>query len=226
MRPELRRIGAGAHPLVVVDGFSGNAGAIVETAAALAPFPRAGTYYPGLRRVIGRDDAAADAYVVSTLEKAAPLIGGGFGVDAFDLVEASFSMVVDPPHALSPAQRAPHFDSTDPDDIAILHYLGGTGGSGTAFYRHRVTGLEAVDEPNLDGFVTAARRESAALSGYVAGDNSYFEQVHAVEAVADRLIVYQGYLLHSGLIPPELPLHPDPRRGRLTANFFIKARRA
>ena len=225
MRPELRRIGAGGHPLVVVDGFSGDAGAIVETAAALAPFPRAGNYYPGLRRRIGREDADADAYVVATMEKAAPFIGGGFDVDAFDLVEASFSMVVDPPHALSPAQRAPHFDSTDPDYIAVLHYLGGTEGTGTAFYRHRATAIEAVDEANLDGFVTAARRESAALSGYVTGDNAYFEQVHAVEAVPDRLIVYQGCLLHSGLIPPDLPLDPDPRRGRLTSNFFIKARR-
>jgi hypothetical protein len=226
VRPELRRIGAGRHPLVIVDGFSGDVAGIVETAAALAPFPRAGNYYPGLRRVITREDAAADAYVVAAMERAAPFIGGGFDIDAFDLVEASFSMVTDPPHALAPAQRAPHFDSTDPGYVALLHYLGGTGRTGTAFYRHRGTGIEAVDDANVDRFVTAARRESAALSGYIAGDNACFEQIHAVEGVPDRLIVYQGCLLHSGAIPPDLPLDTDPRRGRLTANFFIQGRRA
>lgn len=226
MRPELRRIGSGGHPLVVVDGFSGDAGAVVEIAAALAPFARTANYYPGLRRVIGREDKAADAYVTAALERAAPFIGGGFGVDAFDLIEASFSIVTDPPHALAPAQRAPHFDTTDPNHIAVIHYLGGTDRTGTAFYRQRSTGIEAVDEGNVDRFVDAAKRESAQLTGYILGSNGFFEQIERVEAAPDRLIAYQGRLLHSGIIPPGLPLDADPRRGRLTANFFIRGRRS
>ena len=66
--------------------------------AALADATRAlsgveGNYYPGVRRVIGRADADADAYVERTCREAAQFIAGAFDVDGFDLVEASFSMV-------------------------------------------------------------------------------------------------------------------------------------
>lgn len=225
MRPQLLRFGAGAHPAVVVDGVTGDPGALVDIAASLAPFKRTATYYPGLRRIIHRGDEAADAYVVATLERVAPFLAGGFDVESFDLIEASFSMVTDRPERLSPAQRAPHFDSTDPDQLAVLHYLGGTAGTGTAFFRHRATGVEAVDESNLTDFVRTARRESVQLSGYVTGSNAFFQEIGAVEAVPDRLVVYQGSLLHSGIIPADFTFETDPRRGRLTANFFLRGRR-
>jgi hypothetical protein len=225
MRPELRRVGVGAQPVVVIDHFGGRPDALVEIAAAMAPFPRPTTYYPGLRRLIRREDEAADAYVVTTLERAGPFIAGAFDADRFDLIEASFSIVTDAPDRLSPAQRAPHFDSSDPDYLAILHYLSGVERTGTAFYRQRSTGIESVEEGNLGRFVATARRESAQLSGYTTGSNAFFEQIAAIEAVPDRLIIYRGSLLHSGIIPADLPLDPDPRRGRLTANFFIRIKR-
>lgn len=224
-RPELRRIGRGGHPIVIVDGASGDPGAIVDIAAALAPFSRTANYYPGLRRIIRREDQDADAYIVETLQRLAPFIAGGFDVDSFDLLEASFSIVTDPPQSLSPAQRAPHFDSTDPDYLAVLHYLGGTERTGTAFYRQRATTIEAVDEGNLNAFVETARRDSVQLDGYINGSSAFFEQIGAVEAVPDRVIIYQGCLLHSGLIPADAELDHDPRRGRLTANFFVRGRR-
>jgi len=43
-----------------------------------------------------------------------------------------------------------------------------------------------------------------------------------VAGTADRLAIYQGCLLHSGIIPPDMDFSDDPRRGRLTANIFIK----
>ena len=226
MRPELRRIGAHLSPVVVIDAFSGTVGEIVETAAALAPFgrPREG-YYPGLRRVLDERDGAAWDYVARTLNAVSPFVGGGFDADRFDLIEASFSMVTDAPGRLAPAQRGPHFNSTDPDYLAILHYLHVSADTGTAFYRQRSTGIERVDAGNVDRFIAAARREGVELEGYTSGSNRHFEQVAAVEGVPDRLIVYQGCLLHSGVIPAQMTFSVDPRRGRLTANFFIRARR-
>ena len=44
------------------------------------------------------------------------------------------------------------------------------------------------------------------------------------EALPDRMIIYQGSLLHSGIIPPGMPLSADPREGRLTANIFVRGR--
>jgi len=227
MTPELRRVGAGRSPVVVVDDFSGRLPAIVDLAAAMAPFPRiAGNYYPGLRRVIHERDEAAFACVRETLDRAAPFIGGAFDMDAFDLVEASFSMITAPAATLLPAQRAPHFDSTDPDYIAVLHYLSDTPGTGTAFYRQRATGIEVVDEANVSRFVATAKREAATRPpAYIAGTDAHFEQIAAVEGVPDRLVIYRGNLLHSGIIPPGMSMSDDPRVGRLTANLFVRGRR-
>lgn len=221
MTPRLLRFGHGGHPVVVVDDFSGDWRAVGTIAADLAPFPQAPGHYPGVRRVIRTEDEAADDYANATLERAAPFIGGAFGLTGFDLVEASFSIVTTPPGALSPPQRAPHFDTTDPRHLAVLHYLFDRPGSGTAFFRHRATGIERVDEALAGRFVTAVQTEGPG-SGYVAGSDARFEEIGRVEAVPDRLLIYQGALLHSGVIPSDMPLDADPLRGRLTANLFIQ----
>lgn len=223
MKPELRRVGEKQSPVVVVDDFTGNVDAIIGQAAAMAPFPaQVGTYYPGLRRPI-RPAEPVYGYVERLLEAAAPLIGGGFDVDRFDLIEASFSMVTTPPAALGPAQRSPHFDSTDPDYIAVLHYLSDT--PGTAFFRQRATGIELVDESNVDRFVATARQASTELTGYIHGSNPHYEQIGRVEGLRDRLAIYRGAMLHSGIIPADMAFSADPRVGRLTTNIFIKGRR-
>jgi hypothetical protein len=225
VKPELRRVGNCQAPVVVIDDFSGDADGLVAIAQALAPYDDAGNYYPGLRRIITEADEAANLYVERTCEAAAQFVAGAFDVDGFDLVEASFSMVTADPAELRPAQRAPHFDSTDQKYFALLHYLRVPEGTGTAFYRQRSTRIERVTEVNVSTFVRTADAEAAMLpagSGYINGSNDFFEQIDAVEAIPDRLIIYQGSLLHSGIIPADMNLSPDPRIGRLTANFFLR----
>ena len=226
MKPELRRVGKQQSPVVVIDGFSGDARAVAALADALAPFPSVSSgYYPGVRRVIARADAQADAYVEQTCQAAAQFIAGAFDIDSFDLEEASFSMVTAGPSELQPAQRAPHSDSPDPKYLALLHYLRVPDGSGTAFYRQRSTEIEQVTEANIAQFVTTAEREAAQLdpdAGYIQGSDRFFERIGAVDAVPDRLLIYQGSLLHSGIIPPDMVFSADPRVGRLTANLFVR----
>lgn len=214
--------------MVFIDEFSSCIDEICALADALAPYPALkGNYYPGLRRVISSVDEAANAYVERTCRDAAQFIAGGFDVDSFKLLEASFSMVTTLPSQLSPAQRAPHFDSADPQYLALLHYLRVPEGSGTAFYRQRSTGIERVSQENLARFIGTAQREAALLasdSGYIAGSNAFFEQIGAIEALPNRLVIYQGCLLHSGIIPRSMSFSEDPREGRLTANLFILGR--
>ncbi|MES1158551.1 MAG: DUF6445 family protein, partial [Terricaulis silvestris] len=52
--------------------------------------------------------------------------------------------------------------------------------------------------------------------------NDAYEQIGRVEGIADRMVIYDGSLLHSGIVPPDAELSPDPLHGRLTANFFIR----
>jgi Family of unknown function (DUF6445) len=226
LKPELRRIGIEQNPIVIIDEFSGRLSEILEIAEALAPYPAInGYYYPGLRRSITSADRDADAYVEETCERAGQFIAGAFDVEAFTLIEASFSLVTTRPAELSPPQRAPHFDSPDPKYYALLHYLRVPPGSGTAFYRQRSTGIERVTDANIDRFVRVAVGEAAQLpanSGYISGSDQFFEQIAAVEAIPDRLIIYQGSLLHSGIIPRDMNFSGDPRFGRLTANVFVR----
>jgi hypothetical protein len=225
VKPELRRIGKESSPVVVIDEFSGRLDEILTIAEALAPYPSIkGNYYPGLRRIIEPADEAND-YVERTCKDAGQFIAGAFDVDGFNLLEASFSMVTTKPSQLSSPQRAPHFDSPDPKYYALLHYLRIPDATGTAFYRQRSTGIERVTEANIERFITTAEREAALLapdSGYISGSDQFFEQISAVEAVPDRLLIYQGSLLHSGIIPPTMSFSADPRSGRLTANLFVR----
>ena len=210
---------------MVIDEFSGSLRPILAMAEALAPYPPHTNYYPGLRRVITTADGAANAYVEEACDRAGQFIAGAFGIDRFNLLEASFSMVTTPPGELSPPQRAPHFDTTDQNHLALLHYLRVPPDSGTAFYRQRATGIERLTEANLELFVRAARSDAAKLpadSGYIQGSDDFFEQIGAVEAVPDRMVIYQGSLLHSGIIPKDMVLSADPRVGRVTANIFVR----
>lgn len=221
MRPALHRIGRDQTPVVTIDAFCGDCTPVVELAAALAPLPPATNHYPGLRRVIAAHEPAM-AYAESLLEAAAPFIAGAYDIDSFDLIEASFSMVTAPAQTLTPVQRSPHFDSTDPRHFAVMHYLRET--EGTAFYHHRATGIECVTEANLAHYVAAARGEAArAGPSYIAGSNAHYELIGGVTGHADRLVIYPGSLLHSGVIAPDTQLSSDPRDGRLTANLFIRA---
>jgi hypothetical protein len=228
VRPELRRIGKEQSPVVVIDEFSGNIERIARIADAMGPLheSRSG-YYPGARRFITESDAAAWGYVRGVCEGAATFIGGAFNFNDFHLTESSFSMISTAPDKLLPQQRAPHFDSPDQKYLAVLHYLRVPAGTGTAFYRHRSSGIERVTEKNVDMFVHAAKADAAKLpadSGYIQGSDEFYEQIGAVEAVPDRLVIYQGSLLHSGIIPPGMTLSTDPYEGRLTANIFVHGR--
>ena len=227
MKPQLQRVGTSQSPIVIVDEFTGSVESVARLADSLAPFPPVrGNYYPGVRRMIEQPDKDAYSYVLETCERAAPFIGGGFDVQDFRLKEASFSVVSTAPDRLHVVQRVPHFDSSEQNLLALLHYLRVPKGTatGTAFYRHRSTGVERVTDENRGRFLAASELELSKFrpnSGYINGSNELFEEIGRVEAVPDRMIMYHGSLLHSGIIPLGMALNPDPRKGRLTANLFV-----
>jgi hypothetical protein len=116
VKPELRRFGKSQTPVLVIDEFSGSLEHILEIADALAPYPRHTNYYPGLRRIFTAADTAANAYAEETCGRAAQFIADAFDIDAFDLIEASFSMVTLEPTELTQPQRAPHPNSEAPEN--------------------------------------------------------------------------------------------------------------
>lgn len=224
MKSEVIGVGRSQSPVVVLDDFTGNPERVAALADALAPFPVVGdSFYPGVRREIEAADGEADACMRKLCADAAPFVAEAFGIRELALGSASFSIVTSAADSLQPRQRYPHFDSAEPDNLALLLYLRVPAESGTAFYRQRATGIELVTRHNVATFtsVAQAEEEAAASTGYIAGSTARYEQIGAVDAVPDRMIIYPTNLLHSGIILDGMRFSVDPRQGRLTANLFV-----
>lgn len=164
MKRQLRRVGKSRSPIVAIDEFSSS----VEEASRLAG--------PPSQAFGGRSARPTNSPIpmVCYQHRAAPFIGGGFEVDGFDLMEASFSILTTQPGELQTIQRAQHFDSSEQNIFALLHYVNVPENSGTNLYRHRATGIERVMKDRVVLFVTKAKTEAsmpAADSGYMRGSD-------------------------------------------------------
>ena len=123
------------------------------------------------------------------------------------------------PAELTTVQRLPHTDSYDGNFIALLHNLHHHHNTGTAFYRHRRTGFERVSEerrPALEAAWAQDRLEfGEPKQDFFGASDSRYEQIYSVEARFNRLLIYQGSLFHSAVIPADFDYDPNPRSGRL-----------
>lgn len=214
----IRRIGVEEEPVVVIDDFAADPDALRAMARATA-FEVAAHYYPGLRAALPPDYRHDQRAVVDAACAAA------FGKGRLAPIDASFSMVTRSPAALTLAQRLPHCDAHRGDRIALVHYLSTDRSDGTAFFRHRATGFETVDEARLPTYrarLEGELRDGGRPSGYVATDTPLFERIGLVEARYNRAVLYRSFILHSGAIAPDAVLSPDPARGRLTVTAFFR----
>ncbi|RZI98605.1 MAG: hypothetical protein EOP39_26880 [Rubrivivax sp.] len=197
--------------------------ALVEAAhqASFEPCPGADERrgYPGVRAPVPM------AYSESLTALLDPLIKVNFGVPESLPVKKTpcvFSLTTVAPHELGPLQRVPHFDASTPHYMAVLLYLCDDRHGGTAFYRHRATGLQQITADNRDRYGAAiydqVDRHPAPLR-YFDDSDAHFELLGVMPARFNRLVVYRGSLLHSAIVNPQR-LGSDPRTGRLTVNTF------
>lgn len=208
--------------MVQIDGFSGDPDSLLAAGRA-ATYGPAGAYYPGLRA------PASPAYLDRRRDILAEIMRRVFGFREGMRVEAaSYSLVTLAADALAPLQSVPHFDDTGPGVIAVMHYLLGPESGGTAFYRHRRTGFETITpdrKARYDAGFTQDERDFGPLPRrYYYGDSDRYELIGEIAAAPDRLILYRGRLLHSGVIPDPSALSEHPATGRLTINMFLQGR--
>ncbi len=138
-----------------------------------------------------------------------------------------FSIVTTPPHHLLPIQCFPHVDGTNPRQIGMMLYLNGTQDhGGTAFYRHRSTGLEALTDADWPRYRAALEGEIARTGlpspAYPTNGAPFFELTHATAGAFNQAVFYRGNILHSGVIDNDAPLPEHPKTGRLTINAFFR----
>jgi len=225
---QVLEVGAESSRVVVIDDFLADPDAVVRQAAALAPFPdMKENYYPGLRRMVTPADGACFGYFDAMCQAVAPILRQLFGVERFRITEAGFSLVTRRPQETEPAQRVPHYDSTDPNNFAVLHYLNRGPMGGTAFYRHIRSGFEMLSEARAAAYQAAIDRDLMQFGvpqpGYFNETNAVWEKMAEVPWRFNRLLIYQGALFHSGIISEDFAFSPDPLRGRLTGNLFLNA---
>lgn len=215
----VERIGREGEPLVIIDNFTGQPERLRAMGKA-AQYNPAGVDYPGRRAL------ADPSYLDLRRDLMMQIMARVFGLGRSITCEiAAFSIVTLAPEQLSPRQRIPHHDHADAGRIAIMHYLGGAETGGTAFYRHRRTGFEAITPVREAAYSAALTEDEREFGppppGYPCGDSAAYEQIGAVEARVDRMALYRGRQLHSGIIPDPSSLSDDPAMGRLTVNMFL-----
>lgn len=215
------RIGTEKTPVVVIDHFLEDASLLVDFIIARPEFHAVRGYYPGVR------SPAPGSYVRALHQYLQEIVYPVFALpdDAITQVECDYSMVVTPPDKLSPFQRIPHFDSNNPQELAVMHYLCGPEFGGTSFYRHRASGYESVNqrrkEPYLRLLEQDAQRHGMPAPAYINGDTELFERIASYDACFNRALIYRCTSLHSGNIGEDFQFELDPKAGRLSINTFL-----
>ncbi len=218
-------VGEERTPVVIVDDFALDTGDVIRYAVQSASFALDETYvYPGVRAKPPRQ------YIEEIVRFLGPLLGRVYSIPAglALAVNAYYSLVATPPEDLQVLQRVPHFDSNTRHFYAVTHYLNPGDFGGTGLFRHKPTGFENVTEDRLQAYVQAGdsylRAHGDPPAEYIRASGDHYELFEAIDYRPNRLIAYPGSLLHSGLIDPDRDINPDPRTGRLTANFFMRFR--
>lgn len=184
-------------------------------------------------------NAYPGSYLMSRIDVAAAL--GEFFVQHlrrfFDArrvldMHCRYSMVTRKPETLRPLQWFCHRDKPKgpPEQsiqASVLYLFRDAGLGGTSFYEAAVPSTQ-IDALNRDAFELSADAFSSKYGlapSYMTGSNHLFTKIGSVQARWNRLIFYDGSILHSGDIVAPERLSADPAHGRLTFNSFFTCRR-
>jgi hypothetical protein len=212
-------IGRELAPLAVIDNVIANPEDLIEMAATKS-YGSVASFYPGVR---AKAPLTYQQFVLTELRE---LFSGYFGVPSKParITSCHFSLVTTPANQLADLQTIPHIDSFESNELAFIHYLFKRDLGGTAFYRHRATGFEYLDQARRAEYLRHNEIELKAPNkpnGYINGDTPQYEQVGRQDGVFNRMLVYRRNSLHSGALRPDFVADKNPRAGRLSINGFI-----
>lgn len=228
-RPQIERVALanGQFCLVIDDAVSEPERFVGFAAAQGAAFRDVDfNAYPGTYLMSPADVAAAlNAFFVQHLRRF-------FDARRVLDMHCRFSMVTRRPDELRPPQWFCHRDNLSGPahqsiQASVLYLFRDAGLGGTSFYEATVPSAE-IDALNRDAFELPAdvfARKYGLAQGYMTGSNHLFTRIGGVPARWNRLIFYDGSILHSGDIATPERLSADPEQGRLTFNSFFTCRR-
>ncbi|WP_019026347.1 DUF6445 family protein [Colwellia piezophila] len=207
----------------IIDNFLLSAQSSVNFAKNIAyfnPMHADNSYYPGVR------DNMPEPYIrlLQTFfqNEIMPKLAGQQN-NTIKVHKSLMSLVTCPPSQLLTEQKMPHVDSCKNNEYAFIHYLSGAELGGTSIYRYLpkdIIQLHESDEVILDEMLSAVRAEKSEHSGYITQSTSLFEQVLSIDAKFNRLVIYQGNLLHGANLVSKASYSGDLENGRLSITSF------
>jgi hypothetical protein len=220
----IHAIGSERRPVVVVEDFAQDPQALIAYAQSGEPFRATpGDLYPGVRK------PAPPEYAEDFCARYGDALREYFALPHGSIprvVFSSLSITTTEPQHLRPVQRVPHFDTSAPNQLAIVHYLCGSEHGGTSFYRHRSTGFETISQERIRHYAETLKREVMTEhpppAKYMDGDDPLFLRTASYEARSNRALIYPSNVLHSGDIRRVSPPQTAPRNARLTVNSFVR----
>ena len=225
LHPDIRiqrlTIGRERAPLLVIDNFVSDPEKLVRRAVSKQFLAQPG-YYPGVRA----DAPLSYRQLFETRLRSLLVEYFGLKGNSFRFPLCHYSLVTTPAEKLVMLQRIPHADSLDGNGLASIHYLFKDEFGGTAFYRHRKTGFEYVDESRREVYFKAVESENMGpntpAAEYIDGDTPLFEQIAKQDGVFNRILIYRRNSLHCGCIDKGFVPDPNPTTGRLSINSFME----
>lgn len=223
------KVGREQTPIFVIDNFLQNCSVAIQEATNLAyssDKQKVGAYYPGIRAPVGAD------YGMAVLRHCQGIFYRFFNVpQSLGLypLNGSYSLLTTPAHKLSPLQCIPHYDNNHPFSFAMLHYLNKGEFGGTGFYRHKPTEFENITQTRKTAYLRSAKqfldKHGEPQPSYMTETNEHFDLMLKIDYKPNRLVMYPASLLHSAYVAnPQVDVNPDPKTGRLSANFFVEFR--
>lgn len=222
----LERIGNEKTPILIIDDFLLDCDPLIGIAQRNNNFSLGdSSIYPGVRALLPKE------YVIALLHAVAKLLYETYQIPKHMRIAPlgmHYSLVSLPPDSLNIVQQVPHFDTSRMFYFALLHYLNPLPHGGTGFFRHKVTGYERISDTRESEYLkileTQFNQHKITLDGYFVESREEFELYHQIDYKPNRIVLYPGNLLHSGLIDGATDISDNPETGRLTANTFFEFR--
>lgn len=207
----------------IIDDFLLNADSVMDFAKNIAyfnPMFSDNSYYPGVR------DNMPEPYLRLLQrffqDNIIPKLKDREQCKAI-VHKSLISLITCAPSQLLTEQKMPHVDSCKNNAFAFVHYLSGEELGGTSIYRYipkDIIEFHEKDEVILDDMLSEVTSTSAEHHGYLSNSTSLFEQVLKVDAKFNRLVIYQGNLLHSANLLSKESYSGDTTHGRFSITSF------
>ncbi|WP_064435778.1 DUF6445 family protein [Pseudoalteromonas neustonica] len=207
----------------IIDDFLLDAASVINFAYNIAyfnPMFSDNSYYPGKRD--NMPQPYLDLLQTFFQNTMLPVLELGNDYSA-TVHKCLLSLITCEPSSLLLEQKIPHIDSCDGDDYAFVHYLSPAELGGTSIYKYTPENLIQFSEEHrylLEHMMPKVENSQEEHHGYINSTTSLFEQVLTIKAKFNRLVIYQGNLLHSANITCTKSYSNNPKQGRLSIASF------